>query len=92
MYQTTDRFVNEFINAIRFNKVHQFQAKYKNVDALLIDDVQFISNKEQTQEAFFHIFNVLYESHKQIVLSSDTIPQNISRDWPSACAQGWHGV
>ena len=77
LYQTTDRFVNEFINAIRFNKVHQFQAKYKNVDALLIDDVQFISNKEQTQEAFFHIFNVLYESHKQIVLSSDTIPQNI---------------
>ncbi len=77
LYQTTDRFVNEFINAIRFNKVHQFQSKYKNVDALLIDDVQFISNKEQTQEAFFHIFNILYESHKQIVLSSDTIPQNI---------------
>ncbi|HSW74117.1 MAG TPA: chromosomal replication initiator protein DnaA, partial [Candidatus Limnocylindria bacterium] len=66
-----------FINAIRFNKMHKFQAKYKNVDALLIDDVQFISNKEQTQEAFFHIFNILHESHKQIVLSSDTIPQNI---------------
>jgi chromosomal replication initiator protein len=77
LYQSTDRFVNEFINAIRFNKVHQFQAKYKNVDALLLDDVQFISNKEQTQEAFFHIFNMLYEAHKQIVLSSDTVPQNI---------------
>jgi len=77
LYQTTDKFVNEFINAIRFNKVHNFNAKYKQVDALLIDDVQFISNKEQTQEAFFHIFNVLYESRKQIVLSSDTVPQQI---------------
>lgn len=77
LYQDTNRFVNEFINAIRFNKMHQFHAKYKNVDALLIDDVQFISNKEQTQEALFHIFNLLYESHKQIVFSSDTEPHNI---------------
>ncbi|MCK5633114.1 chromosomal replication initiator protein DnaA [bacterium] len=77
LYQTADRFVNEFISAIRFNKVHKFQAKYKNIDVLLIDDIQFISNKEQTQEAFFHIFNSLYDSHKQIVFSSDTFPQNI---------------
>ena len=77
LYQTADRFVNEFINAIRFNKVHRFQAKYHNIDVLLIDDMQFISNKEHTQEAFFHIFNALYEAHKQIVFSSDTYPQNI---------------
>ena len=77
LYQTTDRFVNEFIHAIRFDKVHQFQIKYKNIDVLLIDDVQFISNKEQTQEAFFHIFNSLYESHKQIVFSSDSYPADI---------------
>ncbi len=77
VYQTTDRFISEFINAIRFNKMHKFQSKYRNLDALLIDDVQFISNKEQTQEAFFHIFNVLYESNKQIVLSSDTVPNSI---------------
>jgi chromosomal replication initiator protein len=77
LYQTADRFVSEFINAIRFSKVHKFQAKYNNVDVLLIDDIQFISNKEQTQEAFFHIFNSLYDSHKQIVFSSDTFPQNI---------------
>lgn len=77
LYQSTDRFVTEFIHAIRFDKMHKFQSKYKNVDVLLIDDVQFISNKEQTQEAFFHIFNALYESHKQIVFSSDTFPQNI---------------
>lgn len=77
LYQTADRFVNEFISAIRFDKVHKFQMKYREVDVLLIDDVQFISNKEQTQEAFFHIFNSLYESNKQIVFSSDTFPQNI---------------
>jgi len=77
LYQPTDRFITEFINAIRFNKVHTFHAKYKNVDVLLMDDVQFISNKEQTQEAFFHIFNFLHESHKQIVLSSDTVPNDI---------------
>ncbi len=78
MYQTADHFVNEFINAIRFDKVHQFKEKYKEIDVLLIDDVQFISNKEQTQEAFFHIFNMLYESHKQIVFSSDSDPAGIN--------------
>lgn len=77
LYQTTDRFVNEFINAIRFDKVVHFKEKYKSVDVLLIDDVQFISNKEQTQEAFFHIFNALYEDHKQIVFSSDTFPHDM---------------
>ena len=78
LYQTADRFVNEFINAIRFDKVHQFQSKYKNVDVLLIDDIQFISNKEQTQEAFFHIFNALYDAEKQIVFSSDAFPHDIA--------------
>lgn len=78
LYQTADRFVNEFINAIRFDRMYKFQAKYQSVDVLLIDDIQFISNKEQTQEAFFHIFNSLYDSHKQIVFSSDTYPQNIA--------------
>ncbi len=77
LYQTADRFVNEFINAIRFDKVHRFKAKYQNVDILLIDDVQFISNKDQTQEAFFHIFNTLHEAHKQIVFSSDMVPQDL---------------
>lgn len=76
-YQTTDRFVNEFISAIRFNKVHVFQQKYRMIDVLLIDDIQFISNKEQTQEAFFHIFNSLYDGRKQIVFSSDVFPRDI---------------
>jgi len=78
LYQTADRFVSEFISAIRFDKVHKFKAKYRNVDVLLVDDIQFISNKDQTQEAFFHIFNSLYESDKQIVFSSDTFPQDLS--------------
>jgi chromosomal replication initiator protein len=77
LYQTADRFVNEFIHAIRFDKIHQFQAKYKHVDVLLIDDIQFFSNKDQTQEAFFHIFNTLYENHKQIVFTSDSYPADI---------------
>ncbi len=76
-YQTTDRFVNEFISAIRFNKIHLFQQRYRMVDVLLIDDIQFISNKEQTQEAFFHIFNALYDGRKQIIFSSDMFPRNI---------------
>jgi chromosomal replication initiator protein len=78
LYQTADRFVNEFINAIRFDKVHKFQVKYQSIDVLLIDDIQFISNKEQTQEAFFHIFNSLYEARKQIVFSSDMVPHNMN--------------
>ena len=76
-YQPTDGFVNEFINAIRFDKIHKFEAKYRNIDVLLIDDVQFISNKEQTQEALFHIFNSHHGAHKQIVFASDTYPQDI---------------
>jgi chromosomal replication initiator protein len=77
LYQPAERFVNEFINAIRFDKVHAFQAKYKNIDVFLVDDVQSISNKEQTQEAFFHIFNTMYDAHKQIVFSSDSYPADI---------------
>ena len=78
LYQTADRFVQEFINAIRFDKIDRFQKKYQLVDVLLIDDIQFISNKDTTQEAFFHIFNSLYDARKQLVFSSDTFPQNIN--------------
>ncbi len=77
LYQTSDRFVTEFINAIRFDKIHLFKEKYKAIDVLLVDDIQFFSNKDQTQEAFFHIFNSLYDSHKQIVFSSDNYPKHI---------------
>ncbi len=78
LYQTAERFVQDYINSIRFEKIHQFQLKYKDVDVLLIDDVQFLSNKEQTQEAFFHIFNALFDAHKQLVFTSDTYPHKLS--------------
>ena len=70
--------MQDYINSIRFEKIHQFQLKYKDVDILLIDDVQFLSNKEQTQEAFFHIFNALFDAHKQLVFTSDTYPHQLS--------------
>lgn len=77
LYQTTDKFTNEFIHAIRLDKVIYFRQKYQKIDLLLLDDIQFLSNKEQTQEMFFHIFNILYERKKQIILSSDTFPKEI---------------
>jgi len=76
-YETADQFMHDFINSIRFDKSHFFRDRYKKIDLLLIDDVQFFSNKEQTQEMFFHVFNTLYEHKKQIVLSSDTFPKEI---------------
>lgn len=76
-YETSDNFINEFINAIRFDRSENFRNKYHKVDLFLLDDIQFFSNKEQTQEMFFHVFNTLHEQQKQIVLSSDTFPQEI---------------
>ncbi len=77
VYQSGDRFVHEFVNAIRFDKIKNFEARYNDADVLLIDDIQLLSHKEQTQEAFFHIFNALYEKGKQIIISSDTLPDDI---------------
>ena len=77
LYQTANRFVNEFISAIRFDRIDRFQTKYRDVDVLLVDDVQFMSNKEQTQEAFFHVFNSLHESCKQVVFSGDVFPRDL---------------
>lgn len=76
-YETTDHFITEFIASIRSNKHQQFRDRYQKVDLLLLDDIQFLSNKEQTQEIFFHIFNRLYEQGKQIVMTADTFPKDI---------------
>jgi len=76
-YETSDKFMNEFISSIKQDKIQTFRQKYEKLDLLLLDDVQFFSNKEQTQEIFFHIFNALHEKKKHIVLSSDTVPQRI---------------
>ena len=77
MYLSSEKFTNEFINSIMENKAENFRNKYRNVDILLVDDIQFLAGKEQTQEEFFHTFNTLHEENKQIIISSDRPPKEI---------------
>jgi len=76
-YYTSERFMNNFINYVSRQKMNEFRGRFRNVDVLLIDDIQFWGGKERTQEEFFHTFNTLYENNKQIVVTSDRFPKDI---------------
>jgi len=78
-YVTTETFLNEYVDAIRTNTTANFKRRYRDIDVLLIDDIQFFANKDGTQQEFFHTFNALYGANKQIVFSSDRFPEEIPK-------------
>ncbi|MEO5333318.1 MAG: chromosomal replication initiator protein DnaA [Magnetococcus sp. YQC-5] len=77
LYLSSEKFMTQLIDSLRFKRVHDFKENFRSVDVLLVDDIQFIAGKKATQEEFFHTFNALYESNKQIVMSSDSFPAEI---------------
>jgi len=87
LYVSAEQFTNEFVTAIREKSTEEFRTRFRSVDILLIDDIQFISGKEQTEESFFHTFNELHNAHHQIVLASDRPPKSMSRLGDRLCSR-----
>ncbi len=79
IYTTFESFMNQLIGSLRRDRMNEFKSHYRNIDVLILDDIQFIAGKERTQEEFFHTFNSLYESHKQIIITSDRFPKEIPK-------------
>ncbi len=88
-FSTSEEFTNEMINAIRYDKMVDFRNKYRCMDLLLIDDIQFLAGKERTQEEFFHTFNRIYEDHKQIVITADCLPNELDIEQRLKSRFGW---
>ena len=89
---SSEEFTNEFINSIRDDKAAVFQRRYRDVDVLLVDDIQFLSGKVQTQEEFFHTFNTLHNANKQIVVTSATCHQNNCKISKTGCVPVSNGL
>jgi chromosomal replication initiator protein len=87
LYVSAEQFTNEFVSAIRGRSTEEFRSKFRNVDILLIDDIQFISGKEQTEESFFHTFNELHDANRQIVMTSDCPPKSMPRLGKRLCSR-----
>ena len=87
LYISSEKFINELINSIKDGKPEAFRQKYRNVDVLLVDDIQFLANKERVQEEFFHTFNALKDANKQIILSSDRPPKEIEKLQDRLCSR-----